>query len=410
MSLTRNKLEEFKCCANSALHLKLVRHESDLEDDTKTFKPDMTHQLFGDQESIFGYKDLEVDLFYTAGKLIPYLGMKYVDRVPLKGLDGVYADNVTAKLMEVMASGVQTNLDDFVTAIQKDVNFRPYGDLLHCYKVHIGEQEREFQIYKADIEVKGFKSFHNRLQTFILFFIDAASFIDVDDDKWRFYLLFEKYVQDGECRYATAGYMTVYNYYAYPEKIRPRISQFLVLPPFQRQGHGAQLLQTFYNDVCPRPEVLDITVEDPSENFQRLRDFVDCCNCQKLESYQPKCLLNGFCEQMTDEAQQKLKLSKRQARRVYEILRLKITDESNPSMYRQYRLDLKRRLNIPFQKSRRDFKKLERALGPEELAQTMSCMTQEQRHLILEKNFQEHVQMYRQVIDRLAALSFSSNS
>lgn len=49
------------------------------------------------------------------------------------------ADNVTAKLMEVMAPGVQTNLDDFVTAIQKDVNFRPYGDLLHCYKVHIGK-------------------------------------------------------------------------------------------------------------------------------------------------------------------------------------------------------------------------------------------------------------------------------
>lgn len=42
-------------------------------------------------------------------------------------------------------------------------------------------------------------------------------------------------------------------------------------------------------------------------------------------------------------------LFQRQARRVYEILRLKITDESNPSMYRQYRLDLKRRLNIPFQ-------------------------------------------------------------
>lgn len=38
-----------------------------------------------------------------------------------------------------------------------------------------------------------------------------------------FFLRFEKYVQDGECRYATAGYMTVYNYYAYPEKIRPRI-------------------------------------------------------------------------------------------------------------------------------------------------------------------------------------------
>ena len=43
-----------------------------------------------------------------------------------------------------------------------------------------------------------------------------------------------------------------------------------------------------------------------------------------------------------------------QARRVYEILRLKITDESNTSMYKQYRLDVKRRLNKPFQVSLRE--------------------------------------------------------
>ena len=59
--------------------------------------------------------------------------------------------------------------------------------------------------------------------------------------------------------YAFAGYMTVYNYYAYPDKIRPRISQVLIIPPFQRQGHGAELLQAFYNDSHAQAKVLDIT-------------------------------------------------------------------------------------------------------------------------------------------------------
>ncbi|KAK7495641.1 hypothetical protein BaRGS_00013088, partial [Batillaria attramentaria] len=266
-------------------------------------------------------------------------------------------------------------------------------------------QAREFQIFKTDVVTPSFREFHERLQTFILFFIDAASFIDIDDEKWMFYVLFEKYMHDGCPAFAVVGYMTVYKYYAYPEKIRPRLSQFLILPPFQRQGHGAHLLQTFYNDMMGRSEVLDITVEDPSENFQRLRDFVDAHNCQKLASFQPESLLKGFSESMAAEAQSKLKLSKRQARRVYEILRLKITDESNVEMYRQYRLDVKRRLNAPFQRSWRDFQKLERALHAEELAQTMSCMTPEQRHLVLEKSFQDHVQIYRHVLDRLAAAS-----
>ena len=36
-------------------------------------------------------------------------------------------------------------------------------------------------------------------------------------------------------------------------------SQVMILPPFQKQGHGAQLLQTFYNTCYSRSEVKDIT-------------------------------------------------------------------------------------------------------------------------------------------------------
>jgi len=49
--------------------------------------------------------------------------------------------------------------------------------------------ERQFEVYKTDIQCPGFKEYHERLQTFILFYIDAASYIDTDDDRWTFYLL-----------------------------------------------------------------------------------------------------------------------------------------------------------------------------------------------------------------------------
>lgn len=38
-----------------------------------------------------------------------------------------------------------------------------------------------------------------------------------------------------------------------------------------------------------------------------------------------------------------------QARRVYEILRLRATDRSDPQQYRSYRLAVKNRLNAPHQ-------------------------------------------------------------
>lgn len=43
--------------------------------------------------------------------------------------------------------------------------------------------------------------------------------------------------------YATVGYSTIYLYYAYPEHIRPRISQMLVLPPFQKMGIGSKMIE-----------------------------------------------------------------------------------------------------------------------------------------------------------------------
>lgn len=66
---------------------------------------------------------------------------------------------------------------------------------------------------------------------------------------------------DGGHRYAVCGYATVYLYYAYPNKTRPRISQFLVLPPFQRIGLGAKLLDVVYRSFHNDDAILDITGE-----------------------------------------------------------------------------------------------------------------------------------------------------
>jgi hypothetical protein len=52
------------------------------------------------------------------------------------------------------------------------------------------------------------------------------------------------------------------------------------------------------------------SVEDPSESFQRVRDFVDARNCQKLASFQPSELHKGFTEEMEHDARYKLKLNR----------------------------------------------------------------------------------------------------
>ena len=60
---------------------------------------------------------------------------------------------------------------------------------LHLLFVNVDGVTRHFEIYKNTIDASGFRSYHERLQTFLLWYVDAASFIDVDDDRWSFYLM-----------------------------------------------------------------------------------------------------------------------------------------------------------------------------------------------------------------------------
>lgn len=276
----------------------------------------------------------------------------------------------------------------------------PMGELLHSYKCN----DAEYEIYKADVTTPRLKDYHERLQTFLLWFIDASSYIDPDDERWRYFLVFEKRKEAGDTHYSIVGYMTVYQYYAYPDKIRPRISQMLILPPFQKQGHGAQLLLTVDKFYVQDPQVLDITVEDPSYDFMRLRDYVDALRCRDLAVFSPENIRNGFSDRMVEQARKELKINKVQCRRVYEILRLRVTDLSNAEEYKSFRLGVKNRLNVPFQKEKADIEKLKVLLKPEEFTATATVQSTHERIQYLDQLYQELEEHYKKTIERIAAV------
>ena len=65
-----------------------------------------------------------------------------------------------------------------------------------------------------------------------------------------------------------------------------------------------------YDDLLLNPLILDITVEDPSDEFVALRDFVDCRNAMKMESFQPPKVHQPFSKELEESCRQKLKLHK----------------------------------------------------------------------------------------------------
>ncbi|KAG9510093.1 Histone acetyltransferase type B catalytic subunit, partial [Fragariocoptes setiger] len=269
--------------------------------------------------------------------------------------------------------------------------------------------KRTFCIYKASLEDPGFLKFQASMQSFVMWFIDAANVVDIEDNRWDYFLVFEKCVPEGtnvtsDARFYFVGYSTVYRYYAYPDKTRPRVSQMLLLPPFRRNTIGTHLLQTIYNWYVSQRDTLDITAEDPNEEFIYMRDALDCKNCMKLEVFQPDRLSQGWSDEMAREAQEKLRICKRQARKVYEILKLRNLDTSDEHLYKQFRLEIKNRLNAPSQKAKQDCEKFEKrgAPLPDELrAKQVADIA---RVELLKENYDELERQYRHTIKKLEAM------
>ncbi|KAF9813823.1 hypothetical protein SFRURICE_007978 [Spodoptera frugiperda] len=104
---------------------------------------------------------------------------------------------------------------------------------------------------------------------------------------------------------------------------------------------------------------------------------------------------------MAIQACNKFKINKKQARRIYEILRLKNTNTSDKTAYLNYRLEVKNRLNAPFQKKKLEMKKLQKVLKPEEYAATISATGLSETHSRLTNQYLTLEQEYRRVINRM---------
>ncbi|CEI87586.1 hypothetical protein G6F70_005007 [Rhizopus microsporus] len=330
--------------ATESMYISLARpQEGDSESaepvEITTFNPDFTYPIFGDHETIFGYKDLSIELKYSSGSLQPFLNIQYSSKY-----SGSYSiDDVWKTLQEYFPQGYITKQDDFIEAVKRDhTTFRPIGEKIHEYTRDGEKGEEHFEIYKCSFANQKFREYHARMQLFVLLFIEGGSYIEDDDEKWEIYTIFKKEGAHSLASYHFVGYCTAYPFYFWPENTRMRISQFLVLPPYKKKGHGSELYRILYQLFKSRQEVSEITVEDPSEEFADMRDKNDIHYLLEHEGF--KGLKAPISRETFDRLHQEYKLTDRQLHRCIEIYLLSNVDKSNEQDYKAYRLQVKDRL------------------------------------------------------------------
>ncbi|ORX72605.1 histone acetyltransferase type B catalytic subunit [Linderina pennispora] len=330
--------------SNSAVFLRLISGETtesvlnalraDIAEDEEgadgadaiEFHPIFTYPIYGEQERIFGYKGLRISLYYAAGSLATYFSVDYTKRID--GLETslpvqLKSDDVDTPMRKVLSeNSLVGSREEFAERVVKDTKeFKPHGKKVHEYE---------------------FREYHRRLQTFLLFYIEGAQFIDETDERWQVFTVYERLDLNGITSYSLVGYCTMYEFFHWPDSKRPRISQFLVLPPFQGQGHGSELYRYIYGMVKASPQYVDLTVEDPSESFDDMRDRNDMRYLLDHHAF------DGLTAPVSPEDLHKLqieyKISKRQMARCVEMGLLKMLDKPNAEAYGRYRLFVKRRI------------------------------------------------------------------
>lgn len=185
-----DKLQHLVVDACGCTTFQIVRSAEDLDDEDQKFVPEMSHQIFGESENIFGYENLTIDFYYTAGPLNIFLDIKYDKKIDEKDYDGIKADDILSSLTDSLPNGIcyLTNKGEFLKSLEEAEKFQPFGEKLHEFTTVSDGVQRHFEFFLLETVSQKFINFFSRLETFILWFVDAASYIDLDDPQWNYFL------------------------------------------------------------------------------------------------------------------------------------------------------------------------------------------------------------------------------
>ncbi|KAF2477405.1 histone acetyltransferase type B [Lindgomyces ingoldianus] len=337
-------IAEWLTNSNECFHINLVRPAGAKDKQKRIleepFHPSFTYEIFGNEEKIIGYKDPKIYLDFRANDLKPTIDLQFKHKMCM---DEFFPKDNTQELdMEkALRKFVAPNAFDSTETSKPtgpdptSSSWKPPGELLQGFKLH----GKQFEIWKTSLADVVAKELYRNMQVLVPLFIEGGSLLELDDpdwtiERWTLFLLYEvtPLKNPSTSPYTIAGFCTTYRLWVFPtfeimhatkslpsppassngdatscnpprltqdpetylinEHIDPlqspsreRISQFVVLPPFQGQSLGARLYESVYQCLLKTPNIYEITVEDPSEAFDAMRDYSDIVFLRTLPAF-----------------------------------------------------------------------------------------------------------------------------
>ncbi|KAG9456502.1 hypothetical protein H6P81_001010 [Aristolochia fimbriata] len=296
--------------ANECVKIFLVSKPEEVDQaDSCCINPVDLNQFFGEDGKIYGYKDLKINIWLSSRSFHAYPEISF--QKSFKGAMGITDLNPVFQIM--FGESLVVKKDEFLDTFSTEQNYIrdvvSNGTVLHSKvmekhddsSTYISETESfttEHQIISMDPSSGPVGQLYSRLVPLVLLLVEGGRPIDISDPRWDIYFSVEKeFNQLGAIGIKLLGFATMYRFYHHPDSTRFRISQLLVLPPYQGHGYGRLLLETI-NSIAIDEDIYDVTAEEPSDYLQQIRVCIDTLRLLTFEPVKPS--LTSFSSQLKE--------------------------------------------------------------------------------------------------------------
>ncbi|KAJ6763222.1 HISTONE ACETYLTRANSFERASE TYPE B CATALYTIC SUBUNIT [Salix purpurea] len=228
------------------------------------------NSFFDEDGKIYGYNGLKITIWVSSISFHAFADIKF--QSTSDGGKGI--TDLKSSLQRIFADTLRVILLDPLSQMERYCNTKPPMDML-ILNSHLGTAASDVEVVRMVIGNTAAGHLYSRLVPLVLLLIDGSNPIDVEDPGWELYVLVQKKSDEqGDGQHKLLGFTAVYRFYHYPDSTRLRLSQILVLPPYQHKGYGGHLVEVLSN-VAILEDVYDLTVEEPLDYFQHVRTSVD---------------------------------------------------------------------------------------------------------------------------------------
>ncbi|PIN14500.1 Histone acetyltransferase type b catalytic subunit [Handroanthus impetiginosus] len=329
--------------ANECIKIYLVSSEDEVySPHSFQIEPVDLNHFFEEDGKIYGYQGLKITVWLSSISFHAYADISFGSSSD--GGKGI--TDLKSSLQNIFAENLVEGKDEFlhtfstechyVKSIVSSAELLPKNASNGCSgnsNSHLEKELVDLEVFRVSGPAVG--QLYCRLVPLVLLLIDGSNPIDVIDPRWEIYILVQNSQQDSSMR--LLGFAAVYRYHRYPNSVRLRLGQILIMPPYQRKGYGSRLLKVL-NSIAIADDVYDLTVEEPVDSLQHVRT---CIDMQRLLAFDPiQQALNPVISQLkhenlskksqpcqcsppaniVEDVRKNLKINKRQFLQCWEIL------------------------------------------------------------------------------------------